>query len=1483
MWPMPHSFCKNHQGSRLAMPSFGLALVLLLSLSSSCTEQEESSLLQFLAGLSRDGGLAASWRNGMDCCTWDGVTCNANREVTEVSLASRGLEGRVSPSLGKLKGMLRLNLSGNSLGGGLPLELMYSSSMVSLDVSFNRLTGGLVELPSSIAGRPLQVLNISSNFLTGLFPSNMWEKTGNLVALNASNNSFTGCMPLSFCISSPSFAVLDLSYNQFSGHIPPGLGKCSALKVLKAGKNNTTGTLPDELFHATSLEYLSLPNNGLEGTFDAAHIYKLRNLIVLDLAWTGLSGKIPDSIGQLKRLEVLHLEHNNMSGELPTALSKCTSLRTISLRSNNFQGELANVNFSTLSNLRALDLCSNNFTGTVPESIYSCSNLTALRISVNKFHGQLSKRIENLKFLTFLSLTQNNFTNITNTLHILRTSRNLKALLIGVNFRHEVMPQDETMDGFESLEILGIQNCSLSGKLPVWLSKLTNLKMMLLPNNRLIGPIPSWINTLHSLFYIDISNNSLRGEIPAALMGMPMLQAEKTAAYLDTKYFELPIYLSSAYQYRSLNALPQVLNLSNNDLRGTIPQNIGQLGALASIDLSFNSLSGEIPQSVCNLTNLMVLDLSNNHLTGPIPAALNSLNFLSDLNVSNNDLEGPIPSGGQFSTFSESSFGGNPKLCGFILTRHCRSAGAHPASILTTRQGIEKTSFVIAFSVFFCVGVLYDQMVLSRFFGYKLDPTDRSGKQPEVSVMNSLLRTFHKRTEPIRGANSDVNRPNSVPADMVQPIEPHSLCKNRGSRLAMLSFSLAFVLLLSLSSSCSEHEKSSLLQFLAGLSQDHSLTVSWRNSMDCCSWEGITCNTNMEVTEVSLPSRGLKGHISLSLGNLKGMMRLNLSGNSLSGGLPLELIFSSSIVSLDVSFNRLSGGLLELPSSIPGRPLQVLNISSNFFTGSFPSTTWESTRNLVALSASNNRFTGRMPTSFCISAPLLAVLDLSYNQFSGHIPPGLGKCSALRVFKAGYNKIIGSLPDELFDATSLEYLSLSNNGLEGTLDAAHIYKLNNLVFLDLAMTGLSGKIPDSIAQLKRLEELHLEHNNMSGELPMSLSKCASLTTISLRRNNFHGELTNINFSTLPNLKTLDLYGNNFTGTVPESIYSCSNLTALRLSVNKFHGQLSKRIENLKALTFLSLTDNNFTNITNTLYILKSSRNLKVLLIGMNFGHEVMPQDETMDGFENIQVLGIHNCSLSGKLPVWLSKLTNLKMLLLWNNRLTGPIPSWINTLHSIYNIDISNNSLTGEIPAALMEMPMLQAQKTEAYLDVMYFELTVYQSPAYQYRSFNSLPQLLNLSSNDLSGTIPLNIGQLGALASLDLSFNNLSGEIPESICNLTNLRFLDLSNNHLTGPMPAALGGLNFLSELNVSNNDLEGPIPSGGQFSTFSKSSFDGNPKLCGPILTRHCGSAEEHPASVLSARQAIDKTVFVIVFTIFFCVGVLYDQMVLSRFFG
>ena len=305
----PLQLSRMRYDRKLPISSLGIVLLMLMSLASitsSCTEQEKASLLKFLTGLSQDGGLAASWQNGTDCCKWEGITCNMDGTVTDVLLASKGLQGYISPTLGSLAGLLRLNLSNNMLSSGLPQELVSSNSIVAIDISFNRLDGELHGVPSSTPVRPLKVLNISSNLFAGQFPSSTWGGMKHLVALNASNNSFTGQLPTHFCTSFPSLVVLDLSYNRFRGSIPPELGSCSMLRVLKVGHNNLSGTLPDELVNATSLEFLSFPRNGLQGILQDTYIAKLTFLVTLDLGENNFSGNIPESIGHLKRLEELY-------------------------------------------------------------------------------------------------------------------------------------------------------------------------------------------------------------------------------------------------------------------------------------------------------------------------------------------------------------------------------------------------------------------------------------------------------------------------------------------------------------------------------------------------------------------------------------------------------------------------------------------------------------------------------------------------------------------------------------------------------------------------------------------------------------------------------------------------------------------------------------------------------------------------------------------------------------------------------------------------------------------------------------------------------------------------------------------------------------------------------------------------------------------------------------------------------------------------
>ncbi len=85
----------------------------------------------------------------------------------------------------------------------------------------------------------------------------------------------------------------------------------------------------------------------------------------------------------------------------------------------------------------------------------------------------------------------------------------------------------------------------------------------------------------------------------------------------------------------------------------------------------------------------------------------------------------------------------------------------------------------------------------------------------------------------------------------------------------------------------------------------------------------------------------------------------------------------------------------------------------------------------------------------------------------------------------------------------------------------------------------------------------------------------------------------------------------------------------------------------------------------------------------------------------------------------------------------------------------------------------------------------------------------LSLAGNNLTGSLPTELGHLSNLQVLELAGNSLDGALPAAWNHLRRLDVLDLSRNSLSGVLPAEWGQLDSLGVLNLSDNGLVGPLP--------------------------------------------------------------------------
>lgn len=151
-----------------------------------------------------------------------------------------------------------------------------------------------------------------------------------------------------------------------------------------------------------------------------------------------------------------------------------------------------------------------------------------------------------------------------------------------------------------------------------------------------------------------------------------------------------------------------------------------------------------------------------------------------------------------------------------------------------------------------------------------------------------------------------------------------------------------------------------------------------------------------------------------------------------------------------------------------------------------------------------------------------------------------------------------------------------------------------------------------------------------------------------------------------------------------------------------------------------------------------------------------------------------------------------------------PISRWDGitiTNNRVSSIFLASNNLTGSIPQQIGDLTNLK------FLDLSYNQIT--GSIPSEIGNLTNLIRLI-LYNNQLTGIIPVEICNLTKLTNLELYNNQLSGPIPQRIGNMTNLVMLILFHNQLTGSIPAEIGNLANLERLYLQNNLLTGSIPS-------------------------------------------------------------------------
>ena len=411
----------------------------------------------------------------------------------------------------------------------------------------------------------------------------------------------------------------------------------------------------------------------------------------------------------------------------------------------------------------------------------------------------------------------------------------------------------------------------------------------------------------------------------------------------------------------------KILGLKANKLTGNIPANIGNLTQLIQLNLSDNLLEGSIPNSLGLLKNIMRFDLSNNNLSGQIPSSLSSLNGIISLNISSNNLEGTM----------------HPEFCDI--------------------EDLDISNNQLCESIPNCI----DQ---PNLLGYQ---------NCNCTIQEKSINGYCYSLNDLSVLDTIINRSNNIN-----------------------------ILLDSDSSGIVES-----LELGKQVWQSNRLKV-----LDCFS-DSSSCNLSSEIHN--------------NIGSLDSLSYLDFHNNLISGHFPESIKSLANLKYIDISNNELIGTMSNDFCLIDSL---ILKIDNNSLCPCYPKCINE---------------IGTQDTSNCNSC------NEDYQLICDDIPETINLLEDSSLcFQASHITVLQSFIDTSLskypDSLDLN-LDFNNDGTINPLELGNQFWENgSLVYLDASKVGLSGSIPDDIANLDSLYILKLDNNFLSGSIPDSICNIKAL-------------------------------------------------------------------------------------------------------------------------------------------------------------------------------------------------------------------------------------------------------------------------------------------------------------------------------------------------------------------------------------------------------